>query len=112
MQPTHVLSGIVVSDIEEAVRWYAGLFGRPADNIAMPSCHEWTLGSDVTLQVLQNPELTAGCGSLALVVDDLDRAVADAPSPFGAVEVVPGFVRTAATTDPDGNRITLVESIA
>jgi predicted enzyme related to lactoylglutathione lyase len=111
MRPTHVLSGIVVEDIDRAVQWYSDLFGRPADTVAMPTCHEWKLGADVTLQVYENPDLAPGQGSLSLVVDDLDRAISGTRAEFGDVETVPGVVRTAVTDDPDGNRITLVETI-
>jgi predicted enzyme related to lactoylglutathione lyase len=112
MQPTHVLTGVVVGDMDRAVRWYTEFLGRSADTVPMPSCHEWKLGADVTLQVRQDREVPPGQGSFALVVDDLDAAVAAAPSEFTEVTEVPGFVRTATTSDPDGNRITLVESLA
>ena len=111
MKPTHVLSGLVVDDIDRATAWYADLLGRPADNVPMPSCHEWTLGNDVTLQVHQSTDVPAGRGSLALMVDDLDTALAEAPGGFGEIQTVSGFVRTATTSDPDGNRITLVETL-
>ena len=112
MRLTHVLSGLVVDDIDRATRWYADLLGRPADSVPMPSCHEWTLGPDVTLQVHQNSDVPAGQGSLALVVDDLDTAIAGTSARFGDVLEVSDFVRTATTTDPDGNHITLVQPLA
>lgn len=112
MQPTHVLAGIVVDDIERAVTWYADLFGRQADTVPMPSCHEWKLGTDVTVQVHQNPTARPGHSSIALVVSDLDRALEEVGrAEFGQVQVVPDFVRTATASDPDGNQVTLVESI-
>jgi hypothetical protein len=42
-----------------------------------------------------------------IVVEDIHRAV---PVRFGEVQVVPGFVRAATAIDPDGNRITLIET--
>lgn len=112
MKLSHVLSGLVVDDIDRATTWYAELLGRPADTVPMPSCHEWTLGADVTLQVHQNSDVPAGQGSLALVVDELDTAINDTPVEFGEISTVSDFVRTATTSDPDGNQITLVQPLS
>ncbi|TCK24471.1 VOC family protein [Pseudonocardia endophytica] len=109
MQPTHVLAGLAVSDIDRAVAWYADLLGRPADSVPMPSCHEWTLGTDVTLQVAQNAHVTAGQGQLTLSVENLEGAMASTAAEFDEITEVSEFVRFATTRDPDGNAVTVVE---
>lgn len=109
MQPTHVLAGLAVSDIDRATAWYADLLGRPADSVPMPSCHEWKLGTDVTLQVAQNAHVAAGQGQLTLSVTDLDAAVAATSAEFDEISEVSDFVRYSTTRDPDGNAVTLVE---
>ena len=112
MKTTHVLAGIVVDDIEAGTTWWGELFGRPADTVPMPSCHEWRLGADVTVQVHQNPGARAGESSIALVVDDLETALAEAPRDrFGDVEVV-SVARIARASDPEGNQVTLVEPLS
>jgi predicted enzyme related to lactoylglutathione lyase len=55
--------------------------------------------------------LRRATGSVAFVVDDLDEALAAAPDGFGPVQTVPDFVRTATTSDPDGNQVTLVQTL-
>ena len=112
MRTTRVLAGIVVDDIEGTSRWYGELLGRDADRVPMPSCHEWDLGADVTVQVHQNPGVTAGNSSIALVVEHLEQALTDAGRErFGEVSTVSGFVRTATASDPEGNQVTLVEPL-
>ncbi|MFF1556611.1 VOC family protein [Streptomyces sp. NPDC058279] len=109
---THVLAVAPVGDIEVAVPWYERLLGRPADARPMAGLADWHISPSAWVQVFQSPE-HAGTTLLNLVVDDLDRALAElAGRGITAGEVQPGAqaVRFAAVHDPDGNRITLIEN--
>lgn len=114
MKSTHVLAGVVVGDIDRAAAWYTDVFGRPADRVPMPSCHEWTLGADVTVQVHQNAGAEPGHSSLAVVVGDLERTLEEIEgrAGFAEIQTVSEFVRTSTARDPDGNQLTLVEPLS
>ena len=54
MQIAKVLSGVAVSDLEQARRWYETFFGHPCDAEPMPGLAEWhTPGGVVQLVVDQ-----------------------------------------------------------
>ena len=106
----HVLAVVPVSDIERADTWYEALFGRPADNRPMPSLLEWQVTGAGWVQVTLDTD-RAGSGLLNLAVDDLaatreelaTRGVDTAES-----HPVNKGVELSATSDPDGNTITLI----
>ncbi|MCS0636248.1 VOC family protein [Streptomyces sp. LP05-1] len=111
MSVTHVLAVAPVREIEAAVAFYERLLGRPADARPMAGLADWHLTPGGWLQVFQDPE-HAGRTLLNLVVPDLDRALAElADRGITAGPVAPGKdrVRFAPVTDPDGNRVTLIE---
>ncbi|MCP9272177.1 VOC family protein [Mycolicibacterium arenosum] len=106
----HLLAVVPVSDIDTAERWYAKLFGRPADNNPMPALVEWQVVPGGWVQVFVDHE-RAGSGLLNFAVDDLAAAVDDATSNGlapGAVESVNKGVDIARLSDPDGNTIALI----
>jgi catechol 2,3-dioxygenase-like lactoylglutathione lyase family enzyme len=111
---THTFAGVPISDYDAAAAWYERLFGRPPD--MLPNDHEavWQLSEAGWVYIVADRE-RAGRALVTLLVDDLDeqRAGLDArglaPEP---IDTVPGVVRTAAVTDPDGNRITFGEPAA
>ncbi|MFE4856450.1 VOC family protein [Streptomyces sp. NPDC056670] len=112
MSFTHVLAVAPVTEMEAAVDWYERLLGRPADKRPMPGLADWHIAPSGWVSVFQSPE-HAGSTLLNLVVDDLDKALADlAGRGITAGEVQPGAqrVRFAALHDPDGNRVTLIEN--
>ncbi|MFJ2770976.1 VOC family protein [Streptomyces sp. NPDC087300] len=112
MSFTHVLAVAPVRDIEASVAWYERLLGRPADTTPMPGLADWHITPTAWLQVFRSPE-HAGSSLVNLVVDDLDKALAElADRGITAGQVQPGSqqVRFAAIQDPDGNRVTLIES--
>ncbi|MEU6060602.1 VOC family protein [Streptomyces sp. NPDC047097] len=114
MSFTHVLAVAAVRDMAAATEWYERLFGRPADATPMDGLADWHVASSGWVQVYRAPE-QAGAGMFNLVVDDLDRALAelaDRGITAGPVEPGTGRVRFAAVHDPDGNRIALIESPA
>ncbi|MET7596952.1 VOC family protein [Streptomyces sp. NPDC004082] len=109
---TRVLAVAPVRDIEAAVAWYERLLGRPADTRPMEGLADWHISASGWIQVFRSPE-HAGGALVNLVVDDLDKALADlAGRGITAGDVQPGAqrVRFAAVHDPDGNRVTLIEN--
>jgi catechol 2,3-dioxygenase-like lactoylglutathione lyase family enzyme len=109
---THVLAVAPVSAIEPAVEWYERLMGRPADRKPMAGLADWHVSPYAWLQVFQSPE-QAGGALVNLVVDDLDKTVADLTErriEAGEVQHGSQDVRFAAVHDPDGNRVTLIEN--
>jgi glyoxylase I family protein len=88
----HVLAVVPVCDLERADAWYEALFGRPADNRPMPSLVEW--------------QVTGG-GWVQVTVDTRDE-LATRGVDTAEVQVASKGVELSATTDPDGNVVTLI----
>jgi glyoxylase I family protein len=106
----HVLAVVPVSDVKKSERFYAALFGRPADNNPMPSLVEWQVLTDAWVQVFEDPE-RAGAGLLNFAVGDLDGHRAELAGrgiESGDVTDAAKGVRLSAITDPDGNTIRLI----
>jgi glyoxylase I family protein len=110
MSIEHVLAVVPVSNIERAEAWYEALFGRPADNRPMPSLVEWQVTRAGWVQVTVDAG-RAGSGLLNFAVDDL-AAMRDELATRGVetteIQPVNKGVELSATTDPDGNAITLI----
>jgi glyoxylase I family protein len=108
----HVLAVVPVSDLERADAWYEALLGRAADNRPMPSLVEWQVTGGGWVQVTVDPD-RAGSGLLNLAVDDLAATRAElATRGVDTAEMQPvnKGVELSATSDPDGNTITLIGS--
>jgi glyoxylase I family protein len=106
----HVLAVVPVSDIERADTWYEALFGRPADNRPMPSLLEWQVIGAGWVQVTVDTD-RAGSGLLNLAVDDLAATreeLATRGVDTAEIQPVNKGVELSATSDPDGNTITLI----
>ena len=106
----HVLAVVPVSDLEAGDAWYQALFGRPADNRPMPSLVEWQVTSSGWVQVTVDTD-RAGSGLLNLAVDDLAATREDLATrgvDTAEIQPVSRGVELSATTDPDGNAITLI----
>jgi glyoxylase I family protein len=106
----HVLAVVPVSDLERADAWYEALFGRPADNRPMPSLVEWQVTGAGWVQVTVDTA-RAGSGLLNFAVDDLAATrdeLATRGVDTGEIQPVNKGVELSATTDPDGNAITLI----
>jgi glyoxylase I family protein len=106
----HVLAVVAVSDLARADAWYEALFGRPADNRPMPTLVEWQVTGGGWVQVTVDAD-RAGSGLLNFAVDDL-AATKDELATRGVdtaeIQPVSKGVELSATTDPDGNAITLI----
>jgi catechol 2,3-dioxygenase-like lactoylglutathione lyase family enzyme len=106
----HVLAVVPVSDLERADKWYVALFGRPADNRPMPSLVEWQVTGAAWVQVTVDTD-RAGSGVLNLAVDDLPatrKVLATRGLDTAEIQPVNKGVELSATSDPDGNTITLI----
>jgi glyoxylase I family protein len=106
----HVLAVVAVSDLGRADAWYQALFGRPADNRPMPSLVEWQVTRGGWVQVTVDAD-RAGSGLLNLAVDDLAATrdeLATRGLHTGQIQPASKAVELSATSDPDGNAITLI----
>ena len=106
----HVLAVVPVAELERADAWYEAVFGRPADNRPMPSLVEWQVTGAGWVQVTVDTD-RAGSGLLNLAVDDLAATrdeLATRGVVTGEIQSVNKGVELSATTDPDGNVITLI----
>lgn len=101
-----LLAQAVVTDLDEAERWYAVLFGGAPQARPMDGLLEWHLAADFGVQVWLDPE-RAGRSSLVLDESDLD-ALAERLSGAGLQHDGPQQVtasRVLMLADPDGNRV-------
>jgi glyoxylase I family protein len=106
----HVLAVVPVSDLERAGAWYEALFGRPPDNRPMPSLVEWQVTAAGWVQVTVDTG-RAGSGLLNFAVDDLAATreeLATRGVDTAEIQPVSKGVELSATSDPDGNTITLI----
>jgi predicted enzyme related to lactoylglutathione lyase len=111
MQVRKVLSGVAVSDVERAERWYETLFGWPADAAPMPGLVEWHTPGAVVQLVADRQR--AGGSLLTVWVADAHETLEDLAARGGPSaeldEVTSDKVLFAILTDPDGNEISIVE---
>jgi predicted enzyme related to lactoylglutathione lyase len=111
MQISKVLSGIAVSDLEQAKPWYQTLFDAPPDVEPMPSLSEWHTPGGVVQLVVDGQR--AGGSLVTVWVPDARQALADLAERGGPSveldETTSDKVLFASLTDPDGNSITVVQ---
>jgi predicted enzyme related to lactoylglutathione lyase len=109
---TNVFAGIPVADYDAALVWYERLLGRPPDLVPNENEAAWQLTESGWFYVIGDAE-RAGKAVLTLLVDDLDDRIAGLTERGLAIDTlgweVPGSVRKAVITDPDGNTIALGE---
>lgn len=115
MQIRTVLASVYVRDHASCIAWYSTLFGRTFDGKPHEQCREWKLIEGTYFQVLAaSASSCPPSSSIAVVVGSVDEEYGRLRSlDLEVKEIVeyPGFVRTCAATDPEGNVITLVEVI-
>lgn len=106
----NVLAGIGVSDLPAAERWYARLIGRAPDAKPMDEVIEYEFAAGGWLQLFDDKK-RAGNGSVTMVVDDFDAALA-VHAANGITHDPPsrGNFDTVIFADPDGNRIVFAKS--
>lgn len=107
----NVLAGIGVSDLAAAESWYAKLIGRAPDARPMDELIEYQFATGGWLQLFEDKD-RAGHGSVTMVVDDFEAALA-ALATNGIAHDPPSrgdYVETVIFADPDGNRIVFAQS--
>ncbi len=113
MDITWFFAGVAVADYASARAWYERLMGRPPD--FTPQEHEavWQIVENAWIYVVADSE-RAGKALLTLMVDDLDRHVAELTErgiAVGAIETQPGRYRKAEVVDPEGNKISFGQAL-
>jgi predicted enzyme related to lactoylglutathione lyase len=105
-----LFAGVPVRDFAAARTWYSTFFDREPDVVAHEREVMWQCAEAAWLYVVQD-ERRAGNAIVALMVADLDDAVADLarrgieggpPHPEG------DGARKATFTDPDGNEVSVI----
>jgi catechol 2,3-dioxygenase-like lactoylglutathione lyase family enzyme len=107
-------AGVAVADYPSARAWYERLMGRPPD--FTPHEHEavWQILENGWIYVVADTD-RAGKALLTLMVDNLDRHVAELKErgvAVGAIETQPRLYRKAVVTDPDGNKISFGQALS
>ena len=113
MDITWFFAGVAVADYPSARAGSERLIGRPPD--FTPHKHEavWQVVENAWIYVVADAE-RAGKALLTLMVDNLDRHVAELRErgvAVGAIETQPGRYRKAEITDPEGNRISFGQAL-
>lgn len=96
------------------------LFGRAPDYYPSASCAEWDIARSARIQVLPGESVVSEGGakslaSVGIIVDDLDEMLSKLQGRH--IDVAPPqtathFLRFVPASDPDGNLVTFVESLA
>ncbi|NHA69102.1 VOC family protein [Phycicoccus flavus] len=110
MDVVRLLSNHRVSDLDRAERWYGALVGRAADARPMEGLLEWHLSEGSGIQVWLEPEAagSSGCTVTVRDLDDVAERLTAAGVEHDGVEQASSS-RLLRLTDPDGNRVVLVD---
>jgi glyoxylase I family protein len=104
-----VFAGIPVADYATGREFYERLLGRPPDMYPNDNEAVWQVAGAGWIYVVGDAG-RAGNALLTLIVDDLDEHVAvlaERGLATDPTDTLPGVVRRAEITDPDGaNRVT------
>ena len=106
-----LFSGVPVRDFTAARTWYSTFFDREPDVVAHQHEVMWQCAESAWIYVVQDPA-RAGHAVVALMVADLDAAVADLARrgiEGGPVHPEGDGARKASFTDPDGNEVSLID---
>jgi catechol 2,3-dioxygenase-like lactoylglutathione lyase family enzyme len=102
-----LFAGVPVADYAAALAWYKRLMGRAPDFIPEENEAVWQVVENGWIYIIADPG-RAGKALITLMVDDLDRLVAELEGrgvPAGTIETQPGLYRIVEIPDPEGNRI-------
>ena len=107
----NVLAGIAVTNLDEAIRWYARVLGA-APRRPMPEVAEWQFARGGALQVFEDKE-RAGRSSVTFVVDSVDDQIAQLTASGIAIvrTVNSALARTATVSDPDRNQVVFAQAL-
>ncbi len=109
---THVFAGIPTADLAVALPWYERLLGRPPTMRPHDKEAVWQLTDTGLIYVVEDPP-RAGRSLVTLIVDDLDRWIAEIQQrgiAVGPVERMGPGARKALVVDPDGNELGLAQT--
>jgi catechol 2,3-dioxygenase-like lactoylglutathione lyase family enzyme len=107
-------AGVAVADYSSARAWYERLIGRPADFYPHETEAVWQIIENGWIYVVAD-NARAGRGLLTLMVDNLDRQIAELRErglAVGAIETQPGRFRRVVVLDPEGNTITFAQALS
>lgn len=102
---------MAVAELEPSIAWYSRLFGRGPDMRPNEPEAVWQLAGTASFYIVTDAD-RAGRSKLTLIVDDLQRHVAELAElglSTPAVETVPGVFHKAVMADPEGNEIQLAQ---
>ena len=103
---THLIAGVPVSNLDDAIDWYRRFFGREPDLRAGEEIL-WDIDERATL-FIEPDAVRAGSGRVTFIVDGLD-ALPDRLTREGIdhepVETYPDGMRHVKVPDPDGNAL-------
>jgi len=109
-----VFAGVAVEDFDRAIDWYELLFGGPPDVVVREGEESmWQVADRAWIYVVADAG-RAGNALLTLLVDDLDARIASIASrgiKGSAEDSEPGLYRKVSFEDPDGNTITIGQSL-
>jgi predicted enzyme related to lactoylglutathione lyase len=106
-----LFAGVPVRDFATALTWYSTFFDREPDVVAHEHEVMWRCAEPAWLYIVQD-EARAGHAIVALMVADLDGAVADLARrgiEGGPVHPEGDGARKASFIDPDGNEVSLID---
>ncbi|MDX6286557.1 MAG: hypothetical protein QOG53_2042 [Frankiales bacterium] len=106
-----LFAGLPVRDFQAALAWYSRLFDRDPDVVAHDHEVMWRVADTGWVYIVKD-DARAGNGLAAILVTDLDAAVADLEMrgiSAGPIEKEGDAERKATAADPDGNSIALIQ---
>ena len=107
---THLIAGVLVSELGAAVDWYTRFFGRSPDVRAGEEIL-WDIEEHATLFIEADPA-RAGAGRITFAVAGLDallERLAAQGIEHEPIETYPNGVRHVKIPDPNGNAIAFAE---
>jgi catechol 2,3-dioxygenase-like lactoylglutathione lyase family enzyme len=107
---THLIAGVPVSDLDEAIDWYTRFFGREPDMRAGEEML-WDVDEHATLFIEPDAK-RAGSGRITFAVQGLDgllERLATHQIAHEPIETYSNGVRHVKIPDPDGNAIAFAE---
>lgn len=112
MSISNVRAAIAVADLDAALAWYERLLGRPADALPMDGLAEWDVTATGGVSLVRDAD-HSGKSLVTLVVDDLERQLADlaARDLDGGAITTGDFARFTIISDPEGNTITFAQAL-
>jgi catechol 2,3-dioxygenase-like lactoylglutathione lyase family enzyme len=110
-----LFAGVAVEDYWRAIDWYERLFGRSPDVVVREGDEAmWRVSDDGWIYVVRDAG-RSGNALVTILVPDLDEYLTvlaargvDKPE----IETEPGKYRKAAFEDPEGNTITIGQSLS